>query len=178
MASDNKRVTMKLPRDLVDRITSMRELTTEGSLAAFVRSLVGRGLDVFVKEMAESFKPNDSFDNRGTQFPNRIWEASEIMQAIASKVDAQQNDNENDPRHLSLADLILLAQEHGPDRVKRWLDRQAHKNQAYQERLEEEEQIWFATHPEDDSTDDDFVDRYSQEYYVSLKSEEIANSTD
>ena len=170
---DKERITVKLAREIDGRLGRLQKLSTERSKAAFLRVVVNRGICLFIKEMAESFKPNDCYENRGNQFEDPKWEASDLMRDIARKVDAQQNARDEDPRSLSLADLIDLAAEHGAERVNNWLQRQADANQAYRDRIEEELQTYLDLQGPL-STDDAFVDDYSHETFKAARSKEIA----
>ena len=184
--SDGKRVTIKMPQDLVDRITYAQELTTEQSLAAFVRALVDQGLTLYRNQMSESFLPNDSFENRGKQKPQAKWPASSVMKDIAALVDAQWHhpdpdaedgeEEDLDPgaaeRALELGELIELCEEHGPDKVKKWLDGKARENKSYQYMREREAEFWART--QDPPRDEDLYDRYSRETIMKETGEEIA----
>ena len=191
-APDGKRITIKMPQDLVDRITHAQNLTTEQSLAAFVRALVDQGLTVFRHQMSKSFLPNDSFENRGKQVPRPAWPASAIMKEIAGLVDAQHHfpnpdakdgaERENEEllaveaaqTALDLGDLIRHCEEHGPDKVKKWLDGKARANPSYQQKLEIEMENWAAMQEPRPGPDEDLDDPYSRETLMSNTGAEIA----
>ena len=193
--SDGKRVTIKMSQDLADRITHAQGLTTETSLAAFVRALVDHGLTIFRDQMSKSFLPNDSYEHRGKQVPHPGWPASNVMKEIAGLVDAQHYHPNTDPdltldaegraeeeaqaaetaqRALELRDLVALCEEHGPGKVKKWLEGKARDNPSYQRKLEAEMNAWVAQQDTGGQPDEDLYDRYSRETVMKETSEEIA----
>ena len=141
-----KRVTVKMNRELVDRLVNLQNTTTQRSFAAFVRSLIEEGVRVFHREMAASWQsldveaPLERYFRRQQQNHDAPWAASQVMYEIASMRDAQQESDTDAASVLSLEELIQACERHGPERVSKWLQRKATANPHFQARRQEEEE--------------------------------------